>query len=224
MGPSRDAEKTNVARVEGAQAAGRGRSPRLSLAWAATAEGFDFSLHMRRLCSDIIGRMEQFRHVDIQRVAVSVAQSRNRRLQGLQAKVTPMRFAGGLLVESRRGRRYTVERIFEGRRELLYILTFYLPRFLDQPFEEKLTTVFHELYHISPEFNGDLRRLDGRHYLHTWSQKRYDAEMRELARQYLGLVPADGTTEFMRYTFRDLQERHGEVVGCRIRRPRLIPL
>ena len=31
--------------------------------------------------------------------------------------------------------------------------------FLDQTFEEKLVTVFHELYHISPAFDGDLRRL-----------------------------------------------------------------
>lgn len=212
-----DARRTGV----GFRAGGAGR---LAGALVATAEAFDFTVHMRRICDDIVLRMEEFEHVRIDRVAVAVAQSRSRRLQGLQAKLTPMRFAGGSLVESRRGRRYTVERIFDGRREILYILTFYLPRFLDQPFEEKLTTVFHELYHISPEFDGDLRRMGDRHYLHTRSQKQYDAHMGELARKYLRLVPENGTTEFLQHTFGELQQRHGEVVGCRIRRPRLIPL
>ena len=51
--------------------------------------------------------------------------------------------------------------------EMLYILKFYLPRFQNEPFEEKLTTIFHELWHISSDFNGDIRRHSGRCYVHT---------------------------------------------------------
>ncbi len=83
-------------------------------------------------------------------VAVAFAQTRHQALHGLQAKLTPMRFEGGALTTRRRGRTWTVQRLFHGQREMLYILTFYLPRFLDQSFREKLITVFHELYHISP--------------------------------------------------------------------------
>ena len=72
---------------------------------------------------------------------------------------------------------------------MLYILTFYLPRFLDHSFREKLITVFHELYHISPAFNGDIRRMDGRYHVHTHSQQEYDREMDRLVEQYLRRSP-----------------------------------
>ena len=60
---------------------------------------------------------------------------------------------------------------------MLYVMTFCLPRFLNQDFDEKIVTLFHELYHISPAFDGDLRRHGGRYQVHTHSQKNYDEEM-----------------------------------------------
>src|SRR5947199_128866 len=74
------------------------------------------------------------------------------------------------------------------RHEILYLMTFCLPRFLDQDFDEKFVTLFHELYHISPQFDGDLRRHAGRYAVHTRSQRGYDEQMAHLARAYL----ADG--------------------------------
>ena len=61
------------------------------------------------------------------------------------ASLTPMRFAGGQTHVVRRQRRWAIQRLYgpDGR-EMLYILTFYLPRYLDLPFREKLTTVLHE--------------------------------------------------------------------------------
>ena len=58
-------------------------------------------------------------------------------------------------------------------------------RFMDVDFEEKLVTIFHELWHVSPRFDGDLRRHPGRCYMHTGSQKDYDAQMLRLARRWL---------------------------------------
>ncbi len=52
---------------------------------------------------------------------------------------------------------------------MLYLVTFCLPRFLDQDFDDKFITLFHELYHISPRFEGDLRRHEGRCALHSHS-------------------------------------------------------
>ena len=63
---------------------------------------------------------------------------------------------------------------------MLYILNFYLPRFLDLPFREKLTTMLHELWHIGPKFDGDVRRLGGRCFAHGSSQKQYDAHVEAL--------------------------------------------
>jgi hypothetical protein len=123
---------------------------------------FDFTTAMWMLCDDVTSRLDELLHIDMSRVAVSYAQTRSRSRFGLQAKLTPMRFENGAMTTHRRGRPWTCQRLMLGGKEMLYILTFYLPRFLDQSFEEKMITVLHELFHVSPEFNGDIRRFGGR--------------------------------------------------------------
>ena len=187
-------------------------------------EGFDFTRAMRLLCEDVAARLPQFAHLRVDEIAVTFAQTRRRVPHGLQAKLTPLRFENGSLVTRRGGRVWTVERLYEGDREMLYILTFYLPRFLDHSFREKLITVFHELYHIGPGFDGDIRRMDGRYHVHTHSQQEYDREMDRLAEQYLHRSPPPELYEFLKLNFRGLCARYGTVVGKRLATPKLIEL
>jgi predicted metallopeptidase len=186
--------------------------------------GFDFTRAMRVLCEDVAVRLPQFAHLRIDEIAVTFAQTRRRVPHGLQAKLTPLRFEDGSLVTRRSGRTWTVERLYEGDREMLYILTFYLPRFLDHSFREKLITVFHELYHISPAFNGDIRRMDGRYHVHTHSQQEYDREMDRLVEQYLRRSPPPELFDFLKLNFRGLCGRYGAVIGKRLPTPKLIEL
>jgi predicted metallopeptidase len=186
--------------------------------------GFDFTRAMRVLCEDVAVRLPQFAHLRIDEIAVTFAQTRRRVSHGLQAKLTPLRFEDGSLVTRRSGRTWTVERLYEGDREMLYILTFYLPRFLDHSFREKLITVFHELYHISPAFNGDIRRMDGRYHVHTHSQQEYDREMDRLVEQYLRRSPPPELFDFLKLNFRGLRARYGAVIGKRLPTPKLIEL
>src|SRR5579872_6426246 len=138
-----------------------GRNTSAASSPAGSRFAFNFSLAMTRLCEDVSARCELFAHIRMSQVLVSFTPSRNRSRFGLQARVTPMRFRHGKLTRKHGSIEYQVQRFFVDTREMLYLLTFCLPRFLDQPFEEKLITVFHELYHISPVFNGDLRRHSG---------------------------------------------------------------
>jgi predicted metallopeptidase len=186
--------------------------------------GFDFTRAMRLLCQDVAARLPQFSHLRIDEIAVTFAQTRSRVPHGLQAKLTPLRFQNGSLVTRRSGRTWTLERLYEGNREMLYILTFYLPRFLEHSFREKLITVFHELYHISPGFNGDIRRMDGRYHVHTHSQQEYDREMDQFVEQYLHCSPPAELVDFLKLNFRDLCARHGTVIGKRLPTPKLIEL
>ncbi len=158
------------------------------------------------------------------RVAVTFAQTRSPVEWGLQAKLTPLRFEGGNRVERRNGRLWTVQKVIHRGQEALYILTFYLPRFLNQTYEEKLVTVFHELYHISPYFNGDIRRFAGSCYVHTGSQKEYDRQMGVFVREYLKQQPPHELMHFLRFSFHELKKQVGTVMGVRIAIPRLIPL
>ena len=185
---------------------------------------FDFTRAMRRLCEDVCESLPEFAHVDMRRVAVTFAQAKKRVPHGLQAKLTPLRFEGGASTTVRRGVRYAAPSLHDGRVELLYVLTFYLPRFLDHPAKEKLTTVLHELHHISERFDGDIRRFPGRCYAHTGSQAKYDAAMATLADRYLEAGPPGWVAGFLGSRFADLQARHGAVVGLKLPIPKLIPL
>jgi predicted metallopeptidase len=189
-----------------------------------TERPFDFCCAMRRLCEDITARMSEFAHVRMDEVAVAFAQTRRRVTHGLQARLTPMRFEGGSLVTVRQGRRWTVQRLFQGEREMLYILTFYLPRFCEHSFREKLITVFHELYHIGPGFDGDIRRMDGRYHVHSHSQKDYDREMDALARRWLSRGAPRSLYAFLEHGFDELRRQYGAVVGVQVPIPKLIPL
>jgi hypothetical protein len=162
--------------------------------------------------------------VDISRVLFAVTQARGHRRQGLQARVTPLRFRDGLMRHLRSGTACQVQRYFVNRREMLYVVSFCLPRFLDQDFDDKFVTLFHELYHISPTFNGDLRRHAGRCAIHTQSKRGFDQHMAQLAREYLSSGPDPALHAFLRLNFAQLQERHGRVVGVVVPRPKLIPL
>ena len=188
----------------------------------SSGEAFDFTLHMRLLCADLVGRLPELAHIELDRVAIRFCQARNRAAHGIQASLTPLRFEGGADYVARKSGRWVIERVQDvDGRELLYLLSFYLPRFLNHSFEEKLATVIHELWHISPEFNGDLRRHSGRCFAHSHSQRQYDALMHELANKWLRLGPPEAAFGFLRCTFGELERRHGAIFGLRIPTPRL---
>ena len=186
---------------------------------------FDFCRHIRALCADVIRHCAELKHIDESRLLFAWTQARSGRRHGLQARVTPFRFRHGQLTRRRRcGGLYQVQRYFVNGREMLYLVTFCLPRFLDQEFDDKFITLFHELYHISPDFEGDLRRHEGRCALHSRSKRLYDDHMAHLARAYLSNGADRSLHDFLRLGFAQLQHRHGSVVGVVVPRPRLLPV
>ena len=185
---------------------------------------FDFAGHMRRLVDDVARRCATFQHIRVTQLLFGCTQARSGRSGGLQARVTPLRFRDGRLTRPRRGTRYQVQRYIIAGQEYLYLVTFCLPRFLDRAFDDKLVTLFHELYHISPDFDGDLRRHHGRCSVHSRSKKAYDKQMAGLAREYLASKPDQALHAFLRLDFGQLVRRHGSVLGIFVPRPKLVPV
>ena len=184
----------------------------------------DFTARMHALCADVAARCAELRHVHMPRVLVTFTPSRNRSRYGLQARVTPLRFRDGALTRRHGPTEYQVQRFYVDGREMLYVLTFCLPRFFDQPFREKLVTVFHELYHVSPAFDGDLRRHPGRYAVHSHSKDRYDARMAELVETYTAGHPEPALFDFLRAGYRELWATHGGITGVVVPRPKLLPV
>ena len=172
----------------------------------------------------MVARLGELRHIAMGQVAVGFCQTRSASPYGIYATLTPMRFAGGRLETVRRGRTYGVQRLYDRSGvEMLYILSFYLPRFLDLPFRQKLVTTAHELWHIGPQFDGDARRYEGRCYAHSSSKQRFDALAEALADRYLAAGPPGEAYAFLREDYRSLVARHGRIYGVKIRAPKLVP-
>jgi hypothetical protein len=185
---------------------------------------FDFCGHVQRLCQDIVARCAELRHIDVSKLLFCMTQARTGRLHGLQARVTPLRFRDGALRRRRHGIPYQVQRYLVDDCEMLYLVTFCLPRFLDQGFDDKFVTLFHELYHIGPHFDGDLRRHSGRCQVHSLSKRAYDRHMAHLARAYLADGADPSVHAFLRLNFAQLAHRHGRVEAVVVPRPKLLPI
>jgi hypothetical protein len=185
---------------------------------------FHVTRALSELCEDMCRRLPAFRHIDMRRVMATFVRCRNTLNWGYQAKLTPLRFEKGATVERRRSHMYRIQRYFVGDVEMLYVLTFYLPRFLNQTFEEKMVTLFHELYHVCPKFSGDIRRFEGTFCIHSHSQKEYDERMAVFARDYMAMKPPARLYDFLKLNFAQLEARYGAVVGVTAPAPKLIPM
>jgi predicted metallopeptidase len=185
----------------------------------------NLTLEIERLIADIVRRMEEFGHIDPDRVMVCIATTRGGGVHGTYAKIHPLRFEAGsrtTLVRQRRGTtRYEIPPVIRGGVEMLYIIYFLVPRFLNLPLREKLVTIIHELYHISPEFNGDIRRFPGKNFAHGSSRKRYNALMAEFATRYLDETENRVGIEFLEGDMAAMRARHGAIVGRKMAAPRL---
>ncbi len=187
--------------------------------------GLDFGRQMRQVCEDLVERLPELGHIDMKCVAISISPTRKAGAYGVHASLTPLRFAGGKLVEKRRGRYYKSQSLRDSSgQEMLYILTFYLPRFMEVDFREKLTTIVHELWHVSPAFDGDIRRHEGRCYAHTGSKRNYDRAMGSLVDRWLAGQPPRALYQFLELSFDQLRSAYGRVHGVRYSRPRMLPI
>ena len=142
----------------------------------------------------------------------------------MYASLTPLRFQNGERTTIRRGRQVIIQKIPDATgADALYLLNFYLPRFYLNDFPERLRTIVHELWHISPKFNGDIRRLPGRCYAHSGSQKNFDAVAAQLAQQWLATNPDPRLYAFLQCSFQTLIQNF-KITGQKYGRPKIITL
>ncbi len=182
---------------------------------------FDYSYHMQKLIADISRTSLPFKHIDSRKILVGVSRSRSKSRHGLQAKLVPLKFQGGRRVIQTGGDWYCkMPRIKYNGHEILYVIYFCLPRFQNLSFNEKMTIIFHELFHIDPAFNGDIRRFPGKFYQHSHSEKEYDTLMETLSKRYLRRSPrCRKLVDFLRFDHDELSQRYGEVEGLHLRLP-----
>ena len=94
------------------------------------------------LCEDMTDRVPELRHINMSLVAISFSQARKKTTWGMYASLTPLRFENwSANTRSAMDVSWAVQKVVDSSgREMLYILNFYLPRFLEMGFEGKLST------------------------------------------------------------------------------------
>ena len=181
---------------------------------------FNYTDAVRRVCEDIVFRLPVFAAIRMEHVAISLVRTRNREMHGVFASVTPLRFPGGNLRSFEGGTLLEMPTLNdEQNRPILYILSIYAPRFVDLTVTVKINTIVHELFHISPNFDGSTRSFGGRYHAHGASKKDYDAKVERYARQWLACDPAPELWDFLRYDFKTLCARYGGLTGTRVKVP-----
>ena len=174
----------------------------------------DYTEHMDQILRSWCGKYPQLSYIDMDRVVLSVAKCRSKSLRGTYASVTSLRFPGGAVNRQCGGRIYRWPKVLKNGHEALYLIKFYLPRFHNLSFEDKVATILHELYHIDPKFNGDFRNFGGRHWAHGSSRASYDAMFAPLTRE---IVKRHGPMcdLFLNCRFSTLLKRFGDIYGQR---------
>ncbi len=185
--------------------------------------GFDFTGSMNLLVKDIVKTHPAFSHIIPDNILIAVSPSNGNR-NGVVAKLRPMRFEGGSKTRSIRGIEYSAPEVNINGSNILYIVYFHLPRFMNHgKYQNKLSTVLHELYHISPLFNGDIRRFAGKNYAHGNSRKDYDRLIEVFADEYKRETNHPELSDFLKYRYSELKRKYGAIYGDMIRIPRSSP-
>ncbi len=182
--------------------------------------GFDFTGSMTLLVKDIVKTLPSFNHIVLNNILVAISRANGSR-SGVVAKLRPMRFEGGAKTKITHGIEYKAPEVNINNNNILYIVYFHLPRFLNHGnYKNKLATVMHELYHISPLFNGDIRRFTGKNYAHGNSRKDYDELINLYAEEYVSSTLHPELSAFLKYRYSELRRKYGAIYGDMIRIPR----
>jgi len=179
--------------------------------------GFDFTGNMTLLVDDIVKTHPFFKHIRINEILVAISPSNGTR-NGVVAKLRPMLFEGGSRTKLVRGIEFEAPEVIINSKKILYIVYFHLPRFLNHgDHKTKLATVLHELHHISPLFNGDIRRYSGKNYAHGNSRKDFDDLICIYTDEYIQSTSKPELSSFLKYKYSELKRKHGAICGDMIR-------
>jgi hypothetical protein len=145
------------------------------------------TLAVKRLVRDAAARVPELAHVRASRVLVVAGEAR----RASRATIRPAHYK-----ETRRraGAGTRVKPLIRVKgRKILYVITLRPLWFLESSPRERITTIFHELYHASLRFDGTLHR--GRRHSRL-PRLAYNRRVRALVDRYLEVAPGEIVAPF----------------------------
>jgi len=174
-------------------------------------KAYDLTTELEKVIARLAS-LDELSHIKMTGMILTLTQCRKNSYHGIYAAVKPLRFESGKrekVVDKHRfiWPKYVIDGYIK-----LYQMIFYIPRFLDVSFEEKLLTIIHEMYHISPRFNGDLRRFPGKNYAHGYSREEFDKALIPIRDKALKRFKFQNF-DFMTMNFKKLRAKYDSIVG-----------
>ncbi len=160
-----------------------------------------------------------YSHIDINRLIICLGSNKRNSRGAVFGKLVPFKFKGGLNILSYRGKYYTMPEIVKNGTAILYAIYFYLPKFFDLPAEEKLNVIFHELHHISPEFNGDIRRMGNVKKAHGYSRKHFDLKFEKYVKSFYEYISNTTYMDFLKMDSKSLRNNY-QLYATRMKIPK----
>lgn len=173
------------------------------------------------IIADLCARIPDLSHINPARVLCCLTRTRRQSVGGVFAKIVPMRFPDGTPFKTLHGARYALPQIPTADGDILYLIYIYVPRFFSLPFERRLLVLIHELYHMSPRFDGTIRRIGSR--AHGASRESFNDNLQPLLDSYLQSDPPEELLAVLRCDFQALS-REMHLVGRALAIPKAVRL
>ena len=149
---------------------------KITQAWTITQRRMakassDYASALALVCEDICRHVSALSYVDMSKVGIILKQSRSRYIATM-------------------GNTYWAERLLpKCGNEWRYVMSVHVPCFYTRSDNQKLHTLIHELWHISPAFDGQNRIFPGRYRNHGNSLAEYKKVCDEMLDCYLKQRP-----------------------------------
>jgi hypothetical protein len=179
----------------------------------------DLSESLTVIIENIVHFSPTFKHIDVNRIIVCIGSNKTGGRGGIYGKLVPLKFADGSNYLKYRGTCYAIPEISKNGTTCLYIIYFYMPKFFDLPWDEKLRVIFHELFHISPHFNGDIRKMGNVKTAHGHSRKGFESLYKDELNNYLLYIQTSPHMGFLKMDTKSLFSRFKRVNGIRMKNP-----
>ncbi len=166
---------------------------------------------LTQIIYDMIISTDEFKSFDLNRILICCASNRKDCKGATYGKLLPLRFKDGAEIIRHNGKFYTIPKVRLNDFEILYIIYLYIPKFFNLSADDKVRVMFHELYHISPDFNGDIRRMGKFKAAHGHSKKSFEEKYIEYAENYLKKIRNSDYLNFLKMNSEEIQNRYNTV-------------
>ncbi len=183
-------------------------------------DSIDLTDVLTLIIQEISLHVQLFSFLDLSRISVCIASNRKNSRGGIYGKLVPLFFEGGAEQVTYRGRRYKMPPVQRDGTRQKYLIFFYMPKFFDLNPREKLRVIFHELYHISPDFNGDIRRMTRGKAAHGHSRKEFDSHFEKELNEFFKFIQETPYRGFLDLNSREFFTSFSKVKGRRMKLPK----